>query len=147
MRPGRDCGSRESGIALYSVLIAMVVIGASVTSLVQLGRRVPIESKLDQARAAALMAAEGGVEIARAALVHDADFVAERANIGDAEVDVRVEALSADEEGRARWSVLSIARMRPSGAQGLPVQHAVRVELIAGAGLPAIARWLVASRG
>lgn len=135
---------RQGGVALYIALVVLVIVGATISLVSQITRRLPRQTVTERARAVALAAADGGIELARARLARQVDFEGAATTIGQCTVTVAVQSL-----GAARWRVVSIARHLPDGEHGLPVTRSIECDLASprsrdvdgGGRLPAVSAW------
>jgi type II secretory pathway component PulK len=114
----------------------VAVVGAAAVALAASTRQSLDAVRVGRMRTAARLAAEGGVEAARAALARDPAWRGGPVGVGSAQAEVTV--LPA--EGRD-LVVSSRGTVAPSGPHGATASHAVEAVLRPGGGLPAIVAW------
>lgn len=126
----------ERGSALLVALGLVAVVGAAAVALAASTRQTTDAVRLGRLRTAARLAAEGGVEAARAALASDRGYRGGEFVVGSA--SAAVEVVSA--EG-SKVVLRSRGAAAPSGADGPSASCVVEATLRLGEGLPAVTGW------
>jgi len=127
---------RTRGSALLVALGLVAVVGAAAVALAASTRQTTDAVRLGRLRTAARLAAEGGVEAARAGLAQDRGYRGGEVAVGAASASVEV--LSA--EGPT-LVLRSRGVAAPSGAHGPSASQVVVVTLRLGEGLPEVTGW------
>jgi hypothetical protein len=128
----------EGGFAIVVVLLLLVIAAAISVDFAGRFSAVMRDRGTSRASTAALYAAQGGVERARAALARDASWTGEDLVVGDAVASVRVAAV----EGATDLRRVEVVGVAPAKAQAnFRAQRRIDAVVRLGPGLPRVVGW------
>jgi hypothetical protein len=128
----------EGGYIVYTVLVFVILIAALSVGLRGALQAAVRDRPRERSAVAAVYAAQGGIEKARAALARDPSWAGGTVAVGRGSAEVAVREVSGEPSLR---TVVSIGSVPGPGAGNVAAKRRVEVRLRLGEGLPSILSW------
>jgi len=137
----------ESGFAMLTMMLALIVVGGLVYTATARTHLLARSTVLDRGKMLTFHAATGGLSHARHALRKDPNYRGEELVVGSCHVKIEItpiaaaarpETRPATRPARKRWQAVITASHQSFGAKIAPVQHRLDVMLAATRGLPTV---------